>query len=272
MPGSAIPPIERLLRGVSTLHVETVRDAWRELLAQGPTALPAVLDKLDSEAWERPPRGPSTRYLGMLLAVLDEIDPQAFARVVDRLQAGRLHPVHRRTVEMMARRISDMAAGQIGPGLPVYIAGDVDDHALVMTRLARWSRTSGLDLENVARIDVIAKLPSMDYLGLYNLLFSGIILAWPATPRRGLAGWFDRIQEEFTFYHEVGHHACGHVEGGTVAQQEEEADAYARQMFRRAHPVATALARGPAWVVGKLIRAFVSEEARRRAGVREITD
>ncbi|HCQ66789.1 MAG TPA: hypothetical protein DIU07_17315 [Rhodobacteraceae bacterium] len=272
MPGSATPAIERLLRGISTDHVETVRDAWRDLLAEGKAAVPAVRDKLDSDVWERAPRGPSGRYLGLLLAILDELDRNAFAKVVHLLSAGRLHPLHRRTVEVMAQRLSDQPTGHIGPGIPVYVAHDIDGSALVIARLARWGNTPDLGLEKVTRIDVIAKAASMDYLGLYNMLYSGIILAWPAVPRRGFLGWLGRIQEEFTFYHEVGHHACRHVEGGTVAEQEDEADDYARQMFRHAHPTATAFARGPAWVAGKLMRALVSDETLRRAGVRTPTD
>ena len=91
MSGSAVKPIDRLLRGISTGHVETVRDAWRALLDGGAASVPAVLDKLDSEAWTENPRGPRARYFGVLLALLDELDPAVFARELERLQAGELH-------------------------------------------------------------------------------------------------------------------------------------------------------------------------------------
>ena len=86
MSGSAKPPLERLLRGISTNHVETVRDAWRALLADGAPSVPAVLDKLDSAAWKDRPRGPTGPYLGLLLALLDELDPAAFVAEIDRMR------------------------------------------------------------------------------------------------------------------------------------------------------------------------------------------
>ncbi|MEM9342824.1 MAG: hypothetical protein AAGA87_07245 [Pseudomonadota bacterium] len=54
---------------------------------------------------------------------------------------------------------------------------------------------------------------------------------------RGDRFWTVRFRAEFTFYHEVGYHVCGHVEGGTVAEQEREADAYAAWMLWRPRPV-----------------------------------
>ena len=272
MSGSAKPPLERLLRGISTNHVETVRDAWRALLADGAPSVPAVLDKLDSAAWKDRPRGPTGPYLGLLLALLDELDPAAFVAEIDRLQRSKLHPMHRLTVEMMARRATDAPIGRIGPGIPVFVAPEIEDRDAVLARLTRWSRVTGLDLASVTRVDVIARRSDHDYLGRYNLFFSGIILNTPSRPYRGLRGWLDRIEAEHTFYHEVGHHACGHLEGGQVAEQEREANVYARRMFRRAHPVATAVLYVPSKLLSLLIRLVVPKRTLVRAGVIEATD
>lgn len=246
--------IARLLRGISTDHIETVRDAWRDLLAAGPRAVPDVVDKLDSAVWRKPPRGPSGKYLGVLLALLSELDPGAFARLIGRMRRQKLHPLHGKTLDLLAARAEESPVAEIGDGIPVYVAPDIADRSLVIGNLRRWERAAAADLAGVSRIDVIARHAGLDYLGLYNMFFSGIILTWPAERPRGIRLWFLRLDAEFTFYHEVGHHACGHTEAGTVADQEKEADAFARRTFRAAHPILSAVGRGLLWPFTPLLR------------------
>ena len=237
--------VSRLLRGVSSGDVETVRDAWRDLLAMGEEAVPEVEARLASNAWAQPPKGPAGAYLGVLLALLSELDAEVFAAAMGRLRAGALHPLHARTVAIMAGRLDDRPVIEVGPGVPVFVARDLDDREVIAAEIAGWSVTPGLDLDRVSRIDVIGHVPGTDYLGLYNLFFSGIVLVWPGLdfgPR-----WFRRLSREYTFYHEVGHHACGHIEGGQVTEQEREADAFAGRMMRAAHPVLIPVGRVLVW-------------------------
>ncbi|QJF50095.1 hypothetical protein [Roseobacter ponti] len=250
----AIPPVDRLLRGISTNHVETVRSAWGELLSARAPATGQVIAKLASEVWEQPPRGPSGPYFGVLLALLDTLDPEAFESVVGTLRKRRLNPLHRRTLEVVAQRVGETPACHIGDGVPVYISKDIAAPAMVQTNLSRWSRTRGLALDGITRIDVIGRAAHLDYLGRYNMFFSGIVLTWPVRPQRGLRLWFEKLSAEFTFYHEIGHHVCGHSEGGQVAEQEKEADDYARRMMRRARPVLTSAGRLLLWPLTPAIR------------------
>lgn len=250
------PALEKLLRGISTDHIETVRDAWRGLLMLGDAVVPAVLDKLGTKAWVDKPRGPIGKYLGILLALLDEIDPKVFQQEIARLRSGKLHAFHRRTVEFMSHRCRDRVFAHVDPDIPVYISDEVGEPKQVFNNLARWVQTDGLELSGLTRIDVIAKHSHMDYLGRYNLYFSGIVLTWPNTPKRGLRLWWQRINGEFTFYHEVGHHACGHLEGGQIADQEEEADRYARKMLRRAHPILIGTGRALIFPFRPLLRRY----------------
>ncbi|SHH80345.1 hypothetical protein [Marivita hallyeonensis] len=236
------PQIDKLLRGIATGHVETVRDAWRDLLQDSDNAVPEVLAKLASPAWTDTSVGPRAQYFGVLLALLDALDPEAFRQESLRLSKTPLHPLHRKTLTLLSKRLTEEPAAHLNERLPVFVASDIDDPHGVVTAVSRWARTRGLDLDGVARVDVMPADPSLDYLGLYNLFFSNIILTWPAQSPRGPRRWWQRFRTEFTFYHEVGHHACGHLEGGTVADQEAEADAYAAKMMRRAHPVLAALA------------------------------
>ena len=230
------PPVERLLRGISTDDVETVRDAWRDLLALGDASVIAVQEKLNSSAWSENPRGPLARYLGVLLSLLEELDADAFAHEIRRLQNSRLHPYHRKTVEVLSQRKDDEPATVLDCGVPVFVSTDIKDRSVVIGNLERWSKTRSLSLENVTRIDVIARHPQLEYLGLYNIFFSGVVLTWPSDAVRGVRLWFRRIDAEFTFYHEVGHHVMGHLEGGSVREQEQEADHYAHTMLRNSRP------------------------------------
>lgn len=254
---SKISPIDRLLRGISASDVETVRDAWRTLLDQSTDAVDSVRAKLASPAWADAPRGPITQYLGVLLALLDELDPDAFCEEIERLQKAKLHPLHRKTVDIVSLRLKDAPLTHIAHGIPVYISDDIADKAVVAANLQRWSITKDLALEDVTRIDVIARNPQLDYLGLYNMFFSGIVLTWPAEKVSGLSLWYHRIDAEFTFYHEVGHHACGHIEGGSVAEQEKEANDYARAKMRKARPVFTAIGRAILFPLRPLLKRLI---------------
>ncbi|MEZ5715051.1 MAG: hypothetical protein R3D85_07700 [Paracoccaceae bacterium] len=239
--------VDRLLSGVATGDVETVRDGWRGVRALGPAVGPAIEARLDSAAWGQVPKGPAGRYLGALLAALSELDRERFAAALARLRAGGLHPLHARTVEIMARRLDERPLGRIGPGVAVHVADDLPGRRAILAEIAGWSETAGVAeaLDRVSRIDVIGQATGMDYLGLYEFYVSGIVLAWPGLdfgPR-----WLRRLSREHTFYHELGHHACGHVEGGQVTEQEREADAFAAGLMRAAHPVLIPLGRVLLW-------------------------
>ncbi len=253
------PLVEKLLRGIATDHIETVRDAWRDILAANEQEIPAVLAKLDSKMWAEYPRGPLHKYLGILLALLDELDPVLFKKQIATLAGSKLHPLHRKTVEIMSERANEKPFGHIGPDIPVYISRDISTPESLLIKIDLWSKTRDLDLANITRIDVIEYVPGMGYLGRYNLFFSGIILTSPAITKNLPNKWIDQIFAEFVFYHEVGHHACGHIEGGQIADQEKEADDYARKMFRNAHPVKVSIAKALIFPFLPLLRRLVKK-------------
>lgn len=232
------PPVDNLLRGISTHHAQTVRDAWRELLEQGEQSVASVRSKLATSKWEEPPEGPLSSYLGILLAVLDELDSDAFRQELERLLKGKLHPINRKTLVFLWKRVMDNPAASIGAGVPVYVSADIENRRTIIKSLERWIRTPGLSLDSVTRIDVIAR-SDLDYLGKYNIHTSTIVLTWPARRVWGVHRWLQVLLTESVFYHEVGHHVLGHLEGGQVAEQEKKADDYAASMMRKSHPVLT---------------------------------
>jgi len=235
--------LNRLLRGISTAHVQTVRQAWRELLDERHIATPLVREKLCSDVWRNKPHGPSASYLGVLLALLHELDSEEFKKEIQRLRAEPLHPLHKHTIEMMAKRRGDQIFGKINGQVPVYISREIDQPDLVFSYLQRWSQTRDLAFSKVTRLDIIAFHPEMDYLGRYNFFYDGIVLTWQNEVSSGFASWWRKTRAELTFYHEVGHHYFQHSEGGQVKEQEREADNYQRLMFRNAHPILVTVGR-----------------------------
>lgn len=258
------PAIERLLRGISTDHVETVRDAWREILQDGESSIREVQGKLASSAWSENPRGPLAKYFGVLLSILDELDASTFEKEVERLRKSNLHPMHAKTLDILSRRILENPATHIADKIPVFVASDIEDRSVVVRNIETWSKTKRLSLDNVTRIDVIARRPELDYLGRYNLFFSGIVLTWPTGTARGVKLWWWRLNAEFTFYHEVGHHVSGHIEAGQVAEQEKEADEYARSMMRNSRPVFTLIGRVLLWPLRPLLKRVIASSRRYR--------
>lgn len=258
------PAIERLLRGISTDHVETVRDAWQEILQDGDNSIREVQGKLASSAWSENPRGPLTKYFGILLSILDELDASTFEKEIERLRTSKLHPMHAKTLDILSRRILENPATHVADKIPVFVASDIEDRSVVVRNIETWSKTKRLSLDNVTRIDVIARRPELDYLGRYNLFFSGIILTWPTGTARGVKLWWWRLNAEFTFYHEVGHHVSGHIEGGHVAEQEKEADEYARSMMRNSRPVLTLIGRMLLWPLRPLLKRAIASSRRYR--------
>ncbi len=254
--------IDRLLRGISTGHVETVRDAWRDILQDGAESVTQVQEKLSSSAWSENPRGPLAKYFGVLLAILDELDRSTFESEVSRLRGSNLHPLHAKTLDVLSRRISDEPATRVGEAIPVFVAPDVTDRSIVCRNIERWSRTKGLSLKNVTRIDVIARHPQLDYLGKYNLFFSGIVLTWPTDPVSGIRLWWERLSAEFTFYHEVGHHVLEHIQGGHVEEQEQEANEFARSMMRSSRPISTTTVRAIIVPLRPLLRRLIASPSR----------
>lgn len=110
-------------------------------------------------------------------------------------------------------------------GIPIVISSDVGNTDHVRQRIESWMQTRTMqDLGGITRIDIIPHEPQFDYLGKYNIMFSGITLAWPKRHKNWLHRWIIGLQAELTFYHEVGHHALGHLEGGQVEEQEREAN------------------------------------------------
>ncbi|QDG77151.1 hypothetical protein [Labrenzia sp. PHM005] len=240
--------LSHLLRGVATDDVETIRDSWRGLLQDKCGSEAVVRRKLQTDAWEKKPSGPIAKYFGVLLALLHELDTVSFRKEIRRLSITDLNPHHRLTLKVLSLRCGDAAATRIGPDVPVFISDEIENKSEIIKKLEKWGQTRDLDLKDVTRVDVVASHPQLDYLGLYNLPFSGVILAWPSDEKvRGISLWWRNFLVEKTFYHEVGCHACGHLEGGQVPEQEREADRYASKMMQNSRPITVRTIRFVFW-------------------------
>ena len=165
-----------------------------------------------------------------------ELDAGIFKSEIGRLETAEIHATHRLTLNLLSKRAEDRMYGKIDDLVPVYISDEISDPVEVFNRIEKWSKTQDVAISSVARIDVIKDRDEFDYLGLYDIQTDAIILTWYDEEERGLLRWLRQYKAEHTFYHEVGHHFFQHSEGGQVEEHEKQADDYARQMMRIAHP------------------------------------
>lgn len=250
--------VNKVMSGHVAHHAESIRDGWRAAFEHRKEAVDVICTRLASAVWQEAPRGAAVVQFGALLALLDALDRDVFSAQMIALQNQKLHPVQARTRDLMAHRVGEAPVMMLAEGLPVYLADTLHNKDDILDHLKRWVQTPGLELENINRIDVIQKSMAIDYLGLYSVYYSCIVLVWPARRQRGLGLWAKLKRAEFTFYHEVGHHASGHLEGGSVAEQEDEADAFALRSMARAYPRSFAVLRVLIWPLRPLLRRLAS--------------
>ena len=134
-------------------------------------------------------------------------------------------------------RRSDYRESQV-LGMTILEEKTIDERYRATAHVSRWLHNIPAgDLADISRLYLISEQSHHDFRGNYQPYLAVITLAWstlfhPSNPFQ----WFRRARHEFTLYHEVGHHREGHTEYGQDPEQEKQADAYARRLFRQAHP------------------------------------
>lgn len=232
--------LNSLMRGIANHDTQLTRDAWRDLIEIGPAAVPVVLEKLHATTWAKHARGPQTRYFAALLGLLLAMDKAAAHAEMTRLSNSKTHPLHRQTLKLAMAQLEDTPAEYRVRGIPLVISNDLPQPEKIRTLISKWmGQVPVNDLENLTRIDVVPYQPQFDYGGRYNIYFSGVILVWPALSEDDFfpLPWLNLLLTEQTFYHEIGHHAHGHLKFGQVKTQEDQAKEYALKMSMRAHPI-----------------------------------
>lgn len=227
-----------LLGGVAQNDVQRVKNGYHALIVHGFSAVATIENKLNGGDWGHYKNDVQGRYLAVLLSLAQVIDPNAAHRMIVKLSSSKLHPFHQKTIKLISSRFEAAPIEAYIRGIPVVVSDELPNATMIKTYLARWlkSRTEQ-DISKLLRVDVIPYESQFGYLGNYNIFFSGIVLTWPSPQSNFLKRWGFTISTEFTFYHEVGHHALGHLEGGQVPEQEKEANEYAGRALRRAHPI-----------------------------------
>ncbi|MCB1337407.1 MAG: hypothetical protein KDK10_08130 [Maritimibacter sp.] len=229
-------PVDRLLRGLRTARVSAVWGAARELRALGPDWVPLMRAELHTPDWTEAPRGRGDKVLGVLLALLDEFDHEAFQAEVERLLQRELHPQNRRVVALFAQRLSNRPADLLHRTVPVHVAEELGDPAPVLKMLRKWARRVGDDITRAAWID-IAPSQGQDDFSRYNALFSGVVLTWSGAGLSSGERRAAQYQPEYMLYRAVGHQIERPGKGIKFEDHERAADAYAMRLFRRAHPL-----------------------------------
>ena len=253
--------ITRLLRGVAMHNAELVRDNWRCLVGLGPAAAPAIQEKLVLGDWTKYQNEIQAHNLTILISLLIEIDSKRAESTLTQLLNSTLHPLHKQAVTHAKSALVKSGTEIECRGVPVFISDELQDFARKQMLLKKWMNSpSEKDLKMIGRIDVIADQSAFDFLGQYNIRFSKVILTWPEVEESRMLRWAQELQIETTLYHEIGHHCLGHIEGGQVESQEQEADGYANKLILQSHPgIATMWM--PVKLVRKLIQIFRSRQS-----------
>ena len=220
-------------------------------------AVPVIEQQILGAEWDSVTNKSQVMLFAALLRLLEEIDDKALSKTVSTLRSGELHQTYEQIIKLMEHKQRDKLRNVRAFGIEVYISLKIERTDLIEKYILKWLKTlAEEDISEITRIDIIPYQTSYDYGGLYDVYFSAIVLAWEKRWRMWPMRLIFPLTREFTLYHEVGHHALSHVEGGSQPDQEHEANRYAAEMFMKAH-----------WLVRVMaapVRLFRSVTRRRR--------
>lgn len=193
------------------------------------------LDRLDFAKIEYPE---NLKLIAGLASSLHDVSEMQSRKFLIRTLAGECHPSVSAILKSIKRFDNDNFAKCSFGKIEIFEELALDKGLRATDHVLKWlDNVSDEDLQGINRVYVLDDDIERGYIGNYAPLLNVISIIWRRPYfRRAQFNWLRRITVEKTFYHEVGHHACGHLEYGQVPEQEEQADLYARKHMLVAHP------------------------------------
>jgi hypothetical protein len=229
--------LRQFQRGLAQDNAEDIYPAWRALYHLG-TGVGDALEKMLLDAdWTSVEQPKAVQFFAGYLGLLHDIDERRSRKVMEDILHRGCDPVFRsvltsiRSFTKSDYEILDLA------GIPIWIEKKIRDHAIIAPLLKTWlNNVPPADLRGIDRITVVRRRSTMDYGGLYMPRAATLVLVWDnnAGGVSPLARLFQLLLE-FTLYHEIGHHYHDHSFGQDQGQ-EREADRYATETLKAAHP------------------------------------
>lgn len=228
---------EKLLRGLAHNSAEAIYSGHKELFQIGSAAIPEIERRISQSDWKSIKYPEEIRMLTGLMNLLHDIDEVRSRETAQQLVENGCHT----TIQSMLRSIQRFDLGHYRShdihGLKIFESMDIDENERVDYYLEKWlGNVPSEDVANIERLYVITAHPHTDFNGQYMPILSTINLVWEQPVLAGTI--FKRLallQREFTLYHEIGHHVCGHT-FGQDPEQEKEANRYAKKINKRVYP------------------------------------
>jgi hypothetical protein len=228
---------EKLLRGLAHNSAEAIYSGHRALYRIGAAAIPEIERRIFQREWKAIARPEEVRFLTGLVNLLHDIDEARSRDVIDRLLENGCPPSIHGILRSVRRFDTNDFRVQAIRGLRVLESKEISENEHVAEHLDGWlENIPPHDLAGIERLYVIPHELHMDYSGQYMPILSTINLVWK--PLYFSSAIFDRLHRlsiELTLYHEIGHHAHRHS-FGQDPDQEREADQYAANVWKAAHP------------------------------------
>lgn len=228
--------LRRFSRAVLQGNYRETYRAHKEIYRAGRTAIPLLRESVLRSDFSNPRYPAATRYASALVNLIGDLD-EGEARAVAREIIGRgcARPL-RLVLESICRfSLADYIDYSIR-GVQVLQHRDLSTTCDVRAWLDRWmANIPEKDLGDLTRIFVVRPADiEREAAGTYTPYLHKVTLAWNV-PDESFLSRLLLLFAEATLYHEVGHHVCRH-DFGQDPVQEREADAYANQLLKRAHP------------------------------------
>lgn len=214
---------------------ETYR-AHKEIYRTGRAAIPALKEGVLGSDFSNPRYPAATRYASAVVNLIRDIDEDEARAVAQQIIArGCARPL-RLVLDSICRfSLADYIDYSIR-GVRVLQHHDLSTSCDVRAWLDRWmANIPEKDLGDLIRILVVRPVDmEREAAGTYTPYLHKVTVVWNV-PDESLPSRLLLLFVEATLYHEIGHHVCRH-DFGQDPVQEQEADAYAHQLLKKAHP------------------------------------
>lgn len=233
--------LKTLIRGLSQENVHERYEGYKSLYEIGLLAIPQIREALLKSKWEKVKYPGEIRYVSGLFSLLHDISEGESEKVERKIIDNGCDSIITQTIKSIRNfTVADYHTYYV-KGIKIFEHKGIQKRS-VRGHLENWLKNvPDEDLREVERLYVVVD-DGRDSLGSYTPILFNIKLVWDITfSHLNPLSWVLLLNVEHTLYHEVGHHKHRHT-FGQQPEQEKEANAYARNLIRKSHPILGALA------------------------------
>ncbi len=225
-----------MLRGLVQVNPSDTYSSYKALYRIGNAVIPLAEAHLMKYAWDDIHYESQIDTLTGLLSLIQDIDEEAAARAAGKIRRAGCRPVIQQRIDtILTFSLSHYNQYRVH-GIHVCQKKSLGGEAFIRERVTAWlDNVDASDLEGIERLNIVPSSDE-DYMGTYMPRLCKVMIEWPAVwSRYDPVSWLWLLEVEFTLYHEIGHHACGH-DFGSDPEKEREANRYAQRIYDRVHP------------------------------------